>query len=68
MSQIGVKSALCDYPEVQRELHLSRPSVRRLVDSGHIRVVRFGRSVRLRRDDIDALIEAGGVRSDRQSS
>jgi excisionase family DNA binding protein len=52
---------LLTYTEAEFRLGLSRRSVRLLVQHGHVRVVKFGRAVRLRADDLDALIEAGGV-------
>jgi excisionase family DNA binding protein len=56
---------LWTYSDAGELLCLSRLSVRRLVEAGHIRTVRFGRAVRVRGDDIEKLIEAGGVHVDR---
>jgi excisionase family DNA binding protein len=61
-------TGLVTYRYGEQRLCLSRLSVRRLVEQGHIRTVRFGRAVRLRGDDIEALIAAGGVNVDRLAS
>lgn len=62
------KPGLITYRHATEEYELSRATFRRLVESGHIRTARFGRAVRLRVDDIEALIQAGGVDSDRLAS
>ena len=49
------------YAEVCARLHLTKPTVRALVSRGDLRIVRFGRAVRIRSDDVDRLIDTGGV-------
>ena len=56
------------YAEDCARLHPTKPSVWALVSRGDLRIVRFGRAVGIRSDDVDRLIEAGGVDADRLAS
>lgn len=46
---------------VSVECNVSKRSVWRLIAAGKLRPVRIGRSVRIRREDVQALIEKGGT-------
>lgn len=65
---VDLKPGVITYKRATEEYDLSRATFRRLVEAGYIRTARFGRAVRLRADDIEALIQAGGVDSDRLAS
>jgi len=49
--------------EAARLLNLGRTTVFQMLADGTLPAVRFGRSVRVRRHDVDALIEAHSERS-----
>lgn len=50
--------------EVAERLRVSQPTVHRMKASGKLPAVRFGRSVRFRPDDVDALIAASLAAAD----
>ena len=49
---------LLTYDEVAHRLHVSEPTVRRYVAAGRLPIVRLGRAVRVRPQDLAAFIEA----------
>jgi excisionase family DNA binding protein len=55
---------LMTYAAVENALGLSRMTVRKLVNSGDLPVVRFGRAVRFRPEDVAKLRRSGGTTSD----
>jgi len=48
--------ALLSVPDVADALALSTRAIRRMIASGELPVVRFGRAIRIRQIDLDALI------------
>ena len=54
-------SALLTYAEVCARLHITKPTARALVARGDLRIVRIGRAVRIRSEDVDRFIDAGGT-------
>jgi excisionase family DNA binding protein len=57
MATIDEAPELHTVGEVARKPRLSGATVRRLVHSGEIPALRVGGSIRIRRDDLDALLE-----------
>ena len=55
-SNVRVREPLLSVDGVAKALQLSVRTVRRMIASGEISIVRLGRSVRVRQLDIDALI------------
>ncbi len=52
-------TGLVTVAEAARALRLSQRYVRRLITAGHMPVVRFGRSVRIARGEVERLVREG---------
>jgi len=52
--------ALLTVPEVAELLRLSPRSVRRLIAEGRLPIVRLGHAIRIRPQDVDALVASSG--------
>jgi len=52
--------------QVADRLQVSMSTVRRLVDAGDLKIVRIGRNLRVRPDDLRAYIEANITKGDEQ--
>ena len=55
-------SALIRVPQVAQEMAVSVRSVWRLISEGELKVVRIGKSVRVKRDSMQAFCDKGGAR------
>ena len=55
-------SPLYTVSEAARFLHLSMVTVRRMTSDGRLPVVRIGKNVRIRRDDLNQLVEISSPR------
>ena len=53
--------------DVAERLKLNQQPVRNLIDRGELPACRVGRRVRIRREDVDALVEAGYTGRSRQT-
>lgn len=53
--EIEPQPILYKVPDVARAYQISRSAAYELVSSGKLRAVRFGRSVRVRREDVERL-------------
>ena len=51
---------LLTVPEVAELLRLSPRSIRRLIADGRLRVVRLGHAIRIRPQDVEALVASSG--------
>ena len=51
---------LLTVPEVAALLRLSPRSIRRLIDDGRLPIVRLGRAIRIRPQDVEALVASSG--------
>lgn len=49
---------LYEIRDIERILHVSRPTVNRMFARGHLKKVKIGRSVRVRASDLEAYIES----------
>lgn len=63
-----VQSPLLTLRETTAYLRISLPTLRRMMARGSIPVVRIGKSVRVRRSDLEALIGIGAERVSPQST
>jgi excisionase family DNA binding protein len=62
------RGALLDVPKAAEYCGLSERSIRHLIATKSLPTVKVGRSVRIRRTDLDLLIANGSVRPDRAGS
>jgi excisionase family DNA binding protein len=62
------RGALLDVPQAVEYSGLSERSIRHLIATKSLPIVKINRSVRIRRTDLDLLIVNGSVRPDRAGS
>lgn len=61
------REALLTVAEVAAELRVSTMTVYRLVQAGELPAFRIGKNYRIKREDLDAYLEAGAVRADERN-